>query len=661
MALEFDKKGYIKASIQGRNGHTTQTSIMELVQNSLDAKSTEIRINYDNINNRLFIIDNGLGMDYSTLQQMSVLYYHKNKEENIHGKFGIGAKHAWLLFGGHWYILSKTNENNNIACLEWNVEKLIEWAYDDEMKYNNFIDVSKNCTEEMKSIYNEYKIKSKSGTIIMCQLPDKYKEEEEDFKNKLDKSVHIIQMKNQQKNADIYYCSNGNPKEYIKIEKYNWLCFNNVISERKLHFKLYVIKEKNKFLYYINFNGKNYKYLKKHKKFEYEKNMFQKLNRDNAYIMNMNITFLNEKQRNQQCLIKYGNSAVSKNKIRNYNLSGVLINRNNHYVYTETTLWPLELLGSSNMSHFYDRIKKFSDDLILGFRFEIEYKSTWLKDGLDNIFGIKSNKSNFNYQHVDQKFRDMINLLTLELISFLKIKGFKNEGLKHSLIQTLSQWEIAKEKKEQQKLQEEKEREEKQREKEQKQIQKQLEKERKKQEAKLEKQRKKQEAELEKQRKKQEAELEKQRKKQEAELEKQRKKQKEELELELEEERVRIRFEELQEKKEKAKLEKQQQKQQQEHQQQEEQFELIEPEETIEISSDDSITDNVSPDFFDIIGNQNIDFRIKGNNIVFEPCNLSQLKFITRKLFKPFEDNQKIIPNSVKVLESLHQLYKSMN
>ena len=56
MTLKFNEKGYIKASIQGRNGHTTQTSIMELVQNSIDAKSTEIRINYDNINNRLFII-----------------------------------------------------------------------------------------------------------------------------------------------------------------------------------------------------------------------------------------------------------------------------------------------------------------------------------------------------------------------------------------------------------------------------------------------------------------------------------------------------------------------------------------------------------------------------------------------------------------------------
>ena len=194
MTLKFNEKGYIKASIQGRNGHTTQTSIMELVQNSIDAKSTEIRINYDNINNRLFIIDNGLGMSYSTLQKMSVLYEHENKKENTHGKFGIGAKHAWLLFGGHWCVLSKEQENNNIVSLEWNVEKLIEWAHN-EIEYDNFIDVSKNCTEEMKQFYEKYKIKSNSGTIIMCNLPEKYKDN--NFKQTLTTLVKDIQIKHQ--------------------------------------------------------------------------------------------------------------------------------------------------------------------------------------------------------------------------------------------------------------------------------------------------------------------------------------------------------------------------------------------------------------------------------------------------------------------------------
>ena len=134
MILTFDEKGYIKASIQGRNGHTTQTSIMELVQNSVDARATEIRINYDTTNNRLFIIDNGVGMNYSTLQKMAILYKHEDKNENTHGKFGIGAKDAWFQIGGNWHVLSKTKNNNNIVTLDWNVDGLIKWA-DNKTKY----------------------------------------------------------------------------------------------------------------------------------------------------------------------------------------------------------------------------------------------------------------------------------------------------------------------------------------------------------------------------------------------------------------------------------------------------------------------------------------------------------------------------------------------
>ena len=110
MILTFDEKGYIRASIQGRNGHTTQTSIMELVQNSVDAKATEIRINYDTTNNRIFIIDNGLGMNYYTLKKMAVLYKHEDRKENTHGKFGIGAKDAWFQIGGNWNCLLYTSD-----------------------------------------------------------------------------------------------------------------------------------------------------------------------------------------------------------------------------------------------------------------------------------------------------------------------------------------------------------------------------------------------------------------------------------------------------------------------------------------------------------------------------------------------------------------------
>ena len=244
MILTFDEKGYIRASIQGRNGHTTQTSIMELVQNSVDAKATEIRINYDTTNNRIFIIDNGLGMNYYTLKKMAVLYKHEDRKENTHGKFGIGAKDAWFQIGGNWNILSKTKNNNNIVSLEWNIDKLIEWA-DNKIEYDNFIDSSKNATEDMKKLYDEYKINSESGTLIMCKLPEEYIDN--NFKKNLTKLVKEIQIKHQNKRCEILHNFDGTTVEYTKIENYDWLYYEKVPQNRKVQAKIYLIPQKNKF------------------------------------------------------------------------------------------------------------------------------------------------------------------------------------------------------------------------------------------------------------------------------------------------------------------------------------------------------------------------------------------------------------------------------
>ena len=317
MILTFDEKGYIKASIQGRNGHTTQTSIMELVQNSVDARATEIRINYDTTNNRLFIIDNGVGMNYSTLQKMAILYKHEDKNENTHGKFGIGAKDAWFQIGGNWHVLSKIKNNNDIVTLDWNVDGLIKWA-DNKTEYDNFIDSSKNATEDMKKLYDEYKINSESGTLIMCNLPEYYIDN--DFKKTLTKLVKDIQIKHQNKRCEILHNFDGTTVEYTKIENYDWLYYEKVPQNRKVQAKIYLIPQKNNFgnfyLYYINFNKQNYKYTKGKKHFEIEDNLSRKLQNGNFYTLTLSMTFLDDKTIKQQMKIKYG---ANKTKIELYN------------------------------------------------------------------------------------------------------------------------------------------------------------------------------------------------------------------------------------------------------------------------------------------------------------------------------------------------------
>ena len=89
-----------------------------------------------------------------------------------------------------------------------------------------------------------------------------------------------------------------------------------------------------------------------------------------------------------------------------------------------------------------------------------------------------------------------------------------------------------------------------------------------------------------------------------------------------------------------------------------------------EVSSDDTIISDTSdvepdnsvsiPDFSNIISSEEIHYKEKGGNLIFEPCNLTQLKNVTNKIFKQLNVNDKIIPNSEHYLESLHELYKSL-
>ena len=100
-------------------------------------------------------------------------------------------------------------------------------------------------------------------------------------------------------------------------------------------------------------------------------------------------------------------------------------------------------------------------------------------------------------------------------------------------------------------------------------------------------------------------------------------------------------------------------KQEQEQEQEQEQFELI------EVSDDDSISSNASevetdtiPNFLDIFEEQNIKYKVKGDNLIFEPCNLTQLKNVTNQIFKQQNINDKIIPDSEHYLESLYNLFQ---
>ena len=48
-------------------GYTEETAIADIIDNSISAEATEIRILFDWVKQRIFIVDNGIGMDSDSL------------------------------------------------------------------------------------------------------------------------------------------------------------------------------------------------------------------------------------------------------------------------------------------------------------------------------------------------------------------------------------------------------------------------------------------------------------------------------------------------------------------------------------------------------------------------------------------------------------------
>ncbi len=80
-------------------GHTLMTAVADIIDNSLDAKSENVRIRFITDDDRLIAVrirDDGTGMTPAVLQDAMTLGKQKNQSEAALGHFGIGLKAASL-------------------------------------------------------------------------------------------------------------------------------------------------------------------------------------------------------------------------------------------------------------------------------------------------------------------------------------------------------------------------------------------------------------------------------------------------------------------------------------------------------------------------------------------------------------------------------------
>ena len=159
-------------------GYSIETAVADIIDNSITAcaNSINVRFSWNHSEPWIAIIDDGYGMDESTLINAMRLgsanpLEIRNSEDL--GRFGLGLKTASFSQCRKLTVLSKRNEN--ISAAQWDLESLPldsnnEWT----LKFLESHDIQ-NYTI-LYSLFNSYLSNSISGTIVLWQSIDRLEE-----------------------------------------------------------------------------------------------------------------------------------------------------------------------------------------------------------------------------------------------------------------------------------------------------------------------------------------------------------------------------------------------------------------------------------------------------------------------------------------------------
>ena len=115
-------------------GYSFETAVADIVDNSIYARATEIRLVHQIFGKDPYfaILDNGVGMTFDELQN-AMVYGAKNpndvRDENDLGRFGLGMKSASMSQCRNMLVISK--KNGTLNGFSWDLDYVIEtqeWA-----------------------------------------------------------------------------------------------------------------------------------------------------------------------------------------------------------------------------------------------------------------------------------------------------------------------------------------------------------------------------------------------------------------------------------------------------------------------------------------------------------------------------------------------------
>jgi DNA topoisomerase VI subunit B len=106
-------------------GYEFPTAVAELVDNSIEAKATEvdIKVEFDGENSWVIIADNGRGMSNEKLKEAMRYGSDSEYDEKSLGKFGLGLKTASFSQAKRWIVATRNEDSDKeIIAFKWDLD-----------------------------------------------------------------------------------------------------------------------------------------------------------------------------------------------------------------------------------------------------------------------------------------------------------------------------------------------------------------------------------------------------------------------------------------------------------------------------------------------------------------------------------------------------------
>lgn len=168
------------------SGYDNLAAIADLLDNSIDAKASNIRLYTDDDLKKIVLADDGIGMSSDTLQQAVKLGGKKNHSsaEDL-GKYGLGLITASLSIGKKIIIITKEAGTSDYNTAVFDYERI--------QKENKFIADFHTSTDSERQVFNMRTKDASSGTVLTINDCDKFQfKTGSDFTKQLKESIRTV-------------------------------------------------------------------------------------------------------------------------------------------------------------------------------------------------------------------------------------------------------------------------------------------------------------------------------------------------------------------------------------------------------------------------------------------------------------------------------------